>query len=108
MWIYLTLFVLVSGAVNAQGVFYTYLQWERLSDNSRVAYISGAADTLGIMTDDDGSAESATKFRQCLQRTKITNKQLSDNVRAYGAAHPEDQSGPVQVPLIKYVNALCK
>jgi hypothetical protein len=76
---------LMIGGANAQ-VYYTYAEWERLSDQARTMYIAGAS--------------------KCVSG-RVPIEQLAKNVRTFVAARPDLQKRPVQVGLINYLIELC-
>ncbi len=91
----------------AQGAFYSYAQWERLSEEPQAAYIAGAFDSLIIYADDDARRSLSRHYSGCLGRSHMNNGQLATNVRSYAATRPELQADSVQYALAQYLQALC-
>jgi hypothetical protein len=100
--------MLLSSSALSQGanVFFSYSEWERMSDNQRSIYIAGAMDALMMYAGNDGPKLTA-HFYSCLTKASLNNLQLANNVRTYTKQHPELQVGTVQIPLVHYLRALC-
>ena len=88
-------------------VFYTYSEWERMSDNQRSIYIAGAIDALMMYASNIEGPKLIAHLYSCLTKANLNNLQLANNVQAYTRQHPEVQGGTVQMPLIHYLRALC-
>lgn len=102
------LMLLSSSALSqAENVFFSYPEWERMSDNQRSIYIAGAMDALMMYADNVDGSKLTAHFYSCLTRASLNNLQLANNVRAYTKQHPELQAGTVQIPLVHYLRALC-
>jgi len=96
--------VLMIGRTNAQG-YYTYAEWDRLSDQARAIYIAGAYDSLITIVSPD-TASTARHYSKCISG-RVPVEQLAKNVRTFVAARPDLQKKPVQVGLINYLIELC-
>ena len=93
--------VLVAGTANAQvSVFFNYAQWDRLNENERTAYITGAFDTLVAVAADEKAQALSIHFQSCVRRAQLSGNQLGANVRTYTQARPQLQSQPVQLALV--------
>ena len=88
-------------------VFYTYFEWESMSDNQRSIYIAGAVDALMMYASNVEGPKLTGHLYNCLTKANLNNLQLANNVQAYTRQHPEVQGGTVQMPLIHYLKALC-
>ena len=55
---------LMMGRVNSQ-VYYTYPEWDRLSDQARTMYIAGAYDTLVSIASPD-TASTSRHYSRCV------------------------------------------
>jgi len=95
---------LMIGRANAQ-VYYTYPEWERLSDQARAMYIAGAYDSLVSIASAE-TAPIARHYSKCVSG-RVPVEQLAKNVRTFVAARPDLQKKPVQVALINYLIELC-
>jgi len=95
---------LMIGRANAQ-VYYTYAEWDRLSDQARAMYIAGAYDSLVSIVSPE-TAPIARHYSKCVSG-RVPVEQLAKNVRTFVAAHPDLQKKPVQVGLINYLIELC-
>jgi len=73
----------------------------------RAAYISGLYDALTSFAKDDEDAKVGTHYRNCISRSKMTNVQLADNVRAFTSVRPKNQTAGVGGALIDYLIELC-
>src|SRR4029434_5279506 len=89
---------LMIGRANAQ-VYYTYAEWDRLSDQARTMYIAGAYDSLISITSPD-TVPIARHYSKCVSG-RVPIEQLAKNVRTFVAARPDLQKRPVQVGLIR-------
>src|SRR5262245_18110020 len=89
---------------NAQ-LYYTYAEWDRLSDQARTMYIAGAYDSLISITSSD-TVSIARHYARCVSG-RVPIEQLAKNVRTFVAARPDLQKRPVQVGLINYLIELC-
>ena len=96
--------VLMIGRANAQ-VYYTYPEWDRLSEQARAMYIAGAYDSLVTIVSPD-TASTARHYSKCVSG-RVPVEQLAKNVRTFVAARPDLQKKPVQVALINYLIELC-
>jgi hypothetical protein len=87
--------------------YYSYAEWNELSDASRAAYIAGAFDVLtDYATTDDKAAPRY--FRSCMSQAKLLNGQLAENVKAFAGTRPELQAGSVTGALLAYLTELCQ
>jgi hypothetical protein len=96
--------VLMIGRANTQ-VYYTYPEWDRLSDQARSMYIAGAYDSLVSISSPD-TASISRHYSKCVSG-RVPIEQLAKNVRTFVAARPDLQKKPVQVGLINYLIELC-
>jgi hypothetical protein len=87
--------------------FYTYSEWEKMSDNQRSIYIAGAIDALMMYASNIEGPKLAAHLYNSLTKANLNNLQLANNVQAYTRQHPEEQRDTVQIPLIHYLRALC-
>jgi len=101
--------LLLSTPALSQGtrVFYTYSEWERMSDNQRSIYLAGAIDGLMMYASNIEGPKLTDHLFSCLMKANLNNLQLANNVQVYTRQHPEVQGGTVQMPLIHYLRALC-
>jgi hypothetical protein len=77
--------------------FMGYSEWAAMSVNARALYIAGAFDTLvSIVSPNPNDIGTAIHYQTCLTDSKMTNKQLADNIVAYASSHPHLQKGTVQ------------
>jgi len=106
MYKFIFLLVLNSGAANAQGVFYSYAEWARLSEDDRTAYVSGAMDMLTSVAA-PGQRGDAVHYNNCLARSKMTNGQLATNVKEFVKSNPTLQGGTATRALMAYLIGLC-
>jgi hypothetical protein len=83
--------VLMIGRANTQ-VYYTYPEWDRLSDQASIS----SPDTASI----------SRHYSKCVSG-RVPIEQLAKNVRTFVAARPDLQKKPVQVGLINYLIELC-
>jgi hypothetical protein len=103
-----TLLLLSSSAISQEAsVFFSYSEWERMSDNQRSIYIAGAMDALMAYASNVDGPKLTAHFYSCLTKASLNNLQLANNVRAYTKQHVELQTGTVQIPLVHYLRALC-
>jgi hypothetical protein len=70
-------------------------------------YITGFYDALTSVADANNDTTVATHYQSCLQRSKMTNSQLANNIRAYAQSRPELQTGGVAGALINYLLSAC-
>jgi hypothetical protein len=86
----LGLVIAVATPLSSWSAFFTYSQWDALDGDLRAVYIAGAFDSLvGYSDPSDTSAE--IHYFRCIQRSKMDNRRLADNVRAYAATRPDIQ-----------------
>ena len=95
---------LMIGRAHAQ-VYYTYSEWDRLSDQARTMYIAGAYDSLVSIASPE-TASTSRHYSKCVSG-RVPIEQLAKNVRTFVAARPDLQRKPVQVGLINYLIELC-
>jgi hypothetical protein len=102
------LLLLSSSALSQEAsVFFSYSEWERMSDNQRSIYIAGAMDALMTYASNVDGPKLAAHFYDCLTKASLNNLQLANNVRTYAKQHMELRAGTVQIPLVHYLRALC-
>lgn len=99
--------VLMAATGPTHAVFYTYSQWDALPANPRAAYMSGFYDALISFAKDEEDAKVGTHYQSCISKSKMTNIQLSDNVRAFASTRPSHQTSGVGGALIGYLIELC-
>ena len=83
------------------------VQWEKLQDDERTAYIAGLIDSLETMAATEPAQRTARHYTECLMRSRLTAGQLADFLREYVRARPEMQGSYVQRAINDYLNALC-
>ena len=96
---------LLLGQAHAQ-VYYSYPQWDRLSESDQAVYIAGAYDSL-VSIASPNTASAARHYSRCLASNRLSSEQLARNVRAFVASRPDLQKGPVQGGLVNYLVELC-
>jgi hypothetical protein len=94
--------LLVSSA--AQSNYFTYQSWLAMSESSRVAYVSGAFDSLVSFAETD---QVAMHYGKCIDTAKMTNSALTTNVLNFAKDKPKLHTGLVQAALLQYLNAAC-
>ena len=94
-------------ASTADAAFFTYSEWDRLSEDGRAMYIAGAYDSLTGYASDDRGASTARHYQQCVARAKMSNAQLAANIRVFAASRPSMQSSTVQNALVNYLIEAC-
>ena len=97
--------LLVSSA--AQSDFLTYPKWLALNEMSRVAYISGAYDSLVTFVEGEQAGRNSRHYRKCVDTAQMTNFQLAANVLNFAKDKPKLHTGLVQAALLQYLNAAC-
>ena len=80
--------VLMIGRANTQ-VYYTYPEWDRLSDQARTMYIAGAYDSLVSISSPE-TASISRHYSKCVSG-RVPIEQLAKNVRTFVAARPDLQ-----------------
>jgi hypothetical protein len=103
----IVLLLLTPASSQGTNVFYTYSEWERMSDNQRSIYIAGAIDALMMYASNIEGPKLADHLYNCLTKANLNNLQLAKSVQAYTRQHPEAQDDTVQMPLLHYLRALC-
>ena len=94
--------LLVSSA--AQSNYFTYQTWLAMPESSRVAYVSGAFDSLVSFAETE---QVAMHYVKCIDTVKMTNSQLTANMLNFAKDKPELHTGLVQRALLKYLVAAC-
>jgi hypothetical protein len=87
--------------------FFTYVEWAKLSNEGRAAYIAGAFDSLINHYDNDAARVVARHYSECVVRAQLNSVQMSDNLSAYVSARPELRAGTVHAALLRYLADLC-
>jgi hypothetical protein len=112
--------LLVAGPAQAQSVFFTYAQWERLPEWPRATYIAGLIDAWVPMSNavdlllDAGVPEetprtsSSIQYGACISRSRMTDAQIAANLRTFVSMRPNLQAGPVLRALVAYLGELCR
>jgi hypothetical protein len=96
--------LLVSSA--AQSNYFTYQSWLALPETARVAYVSGAYDSLITFVSDEQTGRIA-QYKKCLNTAEMTNFQLAASVMNFAKDKPQFHTGSVQSILINYLIAAC-
>jgi hypothetical protein len=94
--------LMVSSA--AQSNYFTYQTWLAMPESSRVAYVSGAFDSLVSFAETE---QVAMHYVKCIDTVKMTNSQLTANMLNFAKDKPELHTGLVQRALLKYLVAAC-
>jgi hypothetical protein len=97
--------LLVSSA--AQSNYFTYQSWLAMAETSRVAYISGAYDSLVTFVEGEQAGRNSLHYTKCITTAKMTNFQLAANVLNFAKDKPQLHTGSMQGALIEYLNAAC-
>ena len=93
------------GQVHAQ-VYYSFPDWDRLSEAEQAIYIAGAYDSI-VSIASPNTASAARHYSRCLASIRLSSEQLARNVRTFVANRPDLQKGPVQGGLVNYLVELC-
>jgi len=105
------LIVLAAGiAINSPSYSNTYLdysEWQNRTEEARVNYIMGMYDLLVTLADSDAGVRRGRHYGACVSKAKMSNRDLAENVRLFGASRPELHSQPVTAVLIQYLIGLC-
>jgi hypothetical protein len=98
--------VLISALLSspASAEFYTYNDFDRQPPALKYLYVAGAVDMFLAI-----QASGAKRFDvgECIRDTKISIKELTENMQAYAKTRPELQNGTVETPLLGYLAELC-
>ena len=104
----------VAGPSAARGVYWTYQQWADASESERVAYITGAVDSIMILVHGHEdrrvvafTTRVASHYSQCLVRSTLTNTQLAENVLRFAENRHDLHAMPVQAALLQYLISVC-
>jgi hypothetical protein len=93
------------GLSSAHAGFYTYSEWAAWSRTAQIAYVSGLFDALvGIGQPGDTFQKH---YADCVQRQRMTDGQLTDNVKNFAASRPALQARGVAAALLSYLIELC-
>jgi hypothetical protein len=95
------------GSSAAQSNYFTYQSWLVLPETARVAYLSGAYDSLITFVSDEQTGRTAQHYKKCLNTAEMTNFQLAANVMNFAKDKPQFHTGSVQSVLINYLIAAC-
>jgi hypothetical protein len=93
---------LLSNPASAQ--FYSYNDFERQPPPVKYFYVAGEIDMFLAI-----QASGAKRFEvgECIRDSKISIKEITENMQAYARIHPELQNGSVATPLLGYLAELC-
>jgi len=90
----------------ASAAYLTYAEWDSLPAPSRALYIAGLFDGLTTIATNDW--EPITRhYDRCIEKAKLTNDQLAENVLAYGQSRPQFHAKPVAGAMINYLVEVC-
>jgi len=87
--------------------FYTYAKWQRLPAEMRMTYVGGALDVLTGVANTDEEKKVGGHYAKCLNESGFRLRQLTDNIDAYAAAHPNIQRNTMPGVVIDYLIELC-
>jgi hypothetical protein len=101
--------ILLASMSLAYGAFFHYSEWERMPEEAQDVYLAGAFDAfVGIaVSEDPGSLKRSIHYQDCLHKSNMTLRQLSQNVIAFASAKPELQRSWVIIALGVYLQNLC-
>jgi hypothetical protein len=86
---------------------YTVSQWERLTNDDRVAFIAGYIETLATIAATEPAQTMVRHYSECIKRSRLTARQLANYLREYIRARPELHGSSVQQAMNLYLDALC-
>ena len=90
----------------ASAAYLTYAEWAALPAPSRALYIAGVFDGLTTIATDDW--EPITRhYDRCIEKAKLTNDQLAENVLTYGQSRPQFYAKPVAGAMINHLVEVC-
>src|SRR3954447_9826909 len=90
----------------ASAAYLTYAEWAALPAPSRALYIAGVFDGLTTIATDDW--EPITRhYDRCIEKAKLTNDQLAENVLAYEQSRPQFHAKPVAGAMISHLIEVC-
>jgi hypothetical protein len=90
----------------ASAAYLTYAEWDSLPAPTRALYIAGLFDGLTTIATNDW--EPITRhYDKCIEKAKLTNDQLAENVLAYGHSRPQFHAKPVAGAMINYLVEVC-
>jgi hypothetical protein len=96
-----------SGAIAQVGVYFNFSQWERLTENQRIAYIAGAFDSLISNAATNEERRDGLHYQRCIRNAAMSSEQLGANVLAFVQTQPALHGQTVQLALVRYLVALC-
>jgi hypothetical protein len=105
--ILIPLFSIALCVTSARANFISYLQWSALPEDQQSMYMAGAYDSLVTFVSTSEENQIARHRTECLAKSGMTNKQLSQNVLSYATTKPDLQGGSVQKALVRYLLELC-
>jgi hypothetical protein len=90
----------------ASAAYLTYAEWAALPAPSRALYIAGLFDGLTTIATNDWEPISR-HYDRCIEKAKLTNDELAENVLAYGRSRPQFHAKPVAGAMINHLVELC-
>jgi hypothetical protein len=90
----------------ASAAYFTYAEWAALPAPSRALYIAGLFDGLTTIATDDWKTITR-HYDTCMDKAKLTNDQLAENVLAYARSRPQFHATPVAGAMINYLIEVC-
>jgi hypothetical protein len=100
--------LLLAAPQRGQAVYVMYEQWAALSPDDEALYIAGSIDALTTFA--MRPPETFKTFRDyssCLARSKMSAKQLAQNVKTFASTRPQLHTLSVGAALLQYLTAAC-
>jgi hypothetical protein len=96
---------LISGATVTPSAarFYNYFEWQRLPEDYRTAYVTGAFDSFVTFA----FVEASNHFGACVNALGISAGQFTRNIETYASSRPSEQRLGVPSIMLHYLLELC-
>jgi hypothetical protein len=91
----------------ALSVFLTGSQWLSMNASDQTTYVAGVYDALVSFVGSAEEARTASHYQNCVARSKMSPRQMSENIKAFVAGRPEFHAKPMAVAVGSYLFDVC-
>lgn len=93
----------------ANAAFFTFAEWELLGNAGKDSYVAGAVDSMLYFSLPSDPLSAAINQRQtaCLNRSRMTNTQITAGLLKMASEKPSYRSAQVQAAIVEFLSQLC-
>jgi hypothetical protein len=82
-------------------------QWLSMNASDQTTYVAGVYDALVSFAGSADEAKAATHYQNCMARSKMSPRQMSENIKTFVSGRPEFHAKPMAIAVASYLFEVC-